>query len=119
VGVISREFIEKLELKDQEVLIADTEAGIEHFGRGIEIASKAWELAQKLRKDVYLILNKVPEGEVREKVKKLVEEKGLKPAEIVPYDDKVFMVSLEGKSPPLGKAYQSVENTIEHILSRA
>jgi len=26
------------------------------------------------------------------------------------------MVSLEGKSPPLGKAYQSVENTIEHIL---
>ena len=119
VGVISREFIEKLELNDQEVLIVDTEAGIEHFGRGIEIASKAWELAQKLRKDVYLILNKVPEEEVREKVKKLREEKGLKPVGIIPYDEKVFMVSLEGKSPPLGKAYQSVKNTIEHILSRA
>jgi len=34
--VISRKFIEKLELKDQEVLIVDTEAGIEHFGRGVE-----------------------------------------------------------------------------------
>ncbi|GEM_PF-3124695 len=29
MGVISKEFIEKLELKDQEVLIVDTEAGIE------------------------------------------------------------------------------------------
>jgi len=119
MGVLSKEFIEKLELKDQEVLIVDTEAGIEHFGKGVEIASKAWELAQKLRKDVHLILNKVPEGEFREKVKKLVEEKELKPAGIIPYDEEVFMVSLEGKSPPLGKAYQSVKNTIEHILSRA
>ena len=45
MGVISKEFIEKLELKDQEVLIVDTEAGVEHFGKGVEIASKAWELA--------------------------------------------------------------------------
>ena len=134
MGVVSKEFIEKLELKDQEVLIVDTEAGIEHFGRGvekgidtviivaepsfesIEVASKVWELAQKLRKDVYLILNKVPEGEIRKKLKKLVEEKELKPAGIIPYDEKVFIASLEGKSPPLRKAYQSVKNTIEHIL---
>ncbi|HDD45382.1 MAG TPA: hypothetical protein ENG63_11075, partial [Candidatus Desulfofervidus auxilii] len=105
MGVVSKEFIEKLELKDQEVLIVDTEAGMKHFGRGvekgidtviivaepsfesIEVASKAWELTQKLRKDVYLILNKVPEGEIREKLKKLVEEKELKPAGIIPYDE--------------------------------
>ena len=92
MGVVSKEFIEKLRLKDQKVLIVDTETGAEHFGRGvekgidtviivaepsfesIEVASKTWELAQKLRKDIYLILNKVPEGEVREKLKKLVEE---------------------------------------------
>ena len=36
MGVVSKEFIEKLELKDQEVLIVDTDAGIEHFGRGVE-----------------------------------------------------------------------------------
>ena len=45
MGVVSREFIEKLELKDQELLVVDTEAGVEHFGRGVEIASKAWGLA--------------------------------------------------------------------------
>ena len=45
MGVISREFIKKLELNDQEVLIVGIEAGIKHFEKGVEIASKAWELA--------------------------------------------------------------------------
>ena len=45
MGVISREFIKKLELNDQEVLIVDTETGIEHFGRGAKIFFKALGLA--------------------------------------------------------------------------
>ena len=45
MGVVSKEFIKKLKLNDQEVLIVGIEAGIKHFGKGVEIASKAWELA--------------------------------------------------------------------------
>ena len=36
MGSVSREFLKKLQTGDEEVLIADMEAGIEHFGRGLE-----------------------------------------------------------------------------------
>jgi len=134
MGVVSREFIEKLQLKDKEVLVVDTEAGVEHFGRGVEkgidtviivaepsfesleVASKAWELSQKLGKKSYLVLNKVPEGEIKEKVKKLVEERKFKLAGIVAYDEEIFMASLEGKAPPLNKSYQIIKNIINKLL---
>ncbi len=36
MGVVVREFLKKLEVRDSQVVIVDLEAGIEHFGRGIE-----------------------------------------------------------------------------------
>jgi len=36
MGVLCREFLKKLSLKEKEIAIIDMEAGIEHFGRGIE-----------------------------------------------------------------------------------
>ncbi len=36
LGVLNREFLHRLQLADDEMLLVDMEAGIEHFGRGIE-----------------------------------------------------------------------------------
>jgi len=36
MGVLSREFLKRLRLQEDEVAIVDMEAGIEHFGRGVE-----------------------------------------------------------------------------------
>ena len=36
MGVVNREFLQKLTLTDEQVVIVDTEAGLEHFGRGLE-----------------------------------------------------------------------------------
>jgi len=36
MGVVTREFLKKLELAPDEVALVDMEAGIEHFGRGVE-----------------------------------------------------------------------------------
>jgi len=36
MGVVTREFLRKLQLAPDEVALVDLEAGIEHFGRGIE-----------------------------------------------------------------------------------
>ena len=36
MGALNREFLKKLTLEKNEVAIVDMEAGIEHFGRGIE-----------------------------------------------------------------------------------
>jgi len=36
INALSSKFLESLALGDGEFLIADTDAGIEHFGRGVE-----------------------------------------------------------------------------------
>jgi CO dehydrogenase maturation factor len=36
MGILARQFLGSLRLDDNDVVIADTEAGIEHFGRGID-----------------------------------------------------------------------------------
>ena len=43
MGAVTREFLKKLELAPDEVALVDMEAGIEHFGRGVE-ASVDWVL---------------------------------------------------------------------------
>jgi CO dehydrogenase maturation factor len=41
MGVLSREFLKKLRLEADEVAVVDMEAGIEHFGRGVETSVDA------------------------------------------------------------------------------
>ena len=36
MGVLSREFLKKLRLDSDEIVLVDMEAGVEHFGRGVE-----------------------------------------------------------------------------------
>lgn len=36
MGVVTREFLKKFQVAQDEVLLVDMEAGVEHFGRGIE-----------------------------------------------------------------------------------
>ena len=77
MGALLREFLKSLKLKDKEIVIVDTEAGIEHFGRGVEggcdviiavidptyesirLSKKIEEIGEKLGKKVYFIINKV------------------------------------------------------------
>jgi len=41
MGVLSREFLRKLQTTDDEVVVVDMEAGVEHFGRGVETSVDA------------------------------------------------------------------------------
>jgi len=41
MGVLTREFLKRLHLAENEVAVVDMEAGIEHFGRGIETSVDA------------------------------------------------------------------------------
>ncbi|AAM06158.1 P-loop NTPase [Methanosarcina acetivorans] len=77
MGILVKEFIEKLRLNHGEVVIVDTEAGIEHFGRGIEksvdailmvidpsyeslrLSEKVAELSGSIGKPIFFVLNKV------------------------------------------------------------
>lgn len=114
MGVLAREFIRRLELREDEILIVDTEAGVEHFGRGLEkevdliiaiaepyaealeLAERIFEYGEKLSKPVIGVLNKydlVSEDEVT----RLLTETS------VPYKLKIpFIRELYGRSPKRG-----------------
>lgn len=77
MGALARSFLENLHLKDGEVAIVDTEAGVEHIGRGVEkggdliimvidpsyeslrLSNKVSEMLNEVGKPVYFVLNKV------------------------------------------------------------
>ncbi len=40
MGTVTREFLEKLTLKPKKPALVDMEAGIEHFGRGVEASTE-------------------------------------------------------------------------------
>ncbi len=84
MGALARQFIDNLTLSDDEIVITDSEAGVEHFGRGVDktadailmivdpsyeslqLSEKIYEMGASIEKPVYFILNKVDES--REKL---------------------------------------------------
>ena len=76
MGALSKLFLEHLTLRENEVAIVDTEAGVEHMGRGvdqfadailmvadpsyesIQLTKKIGEMAQSISKPFYIVLNK-------------------------------------------------------------
>jgi len=77
INALSSKFLETLDLGEKEFLLADTDAGIEHFGRGVEtgvdiliviidpsresilLGQKIRELGQQANKPVYYVLNRI------------------------------------------------------------
>jgi len=85
MGVLTREFLENLDLGKDDVVIVDTEAGTEHFGRGVDkdfdlilvVIDPSYESLKLSKKfddfgsqcgcKVYFVLNKV-EPDIREEM---------------------------------------------------
>jgi len=77
INVLSSRVLEVLDVGDKEFLIVDTDAGIEHFGRGVEkgvdslvvviepskdsilLAQKISDFGKQINKPTYYVLNKV------------------------------------------------------------
>lgn len=124
MGVISRQFISNLELNPGDVVITDTEAGIEHFGRNVEkdvdavlmvvdpsyeslkLSEKVSELSGSLNKPVYYVLNKVDSS--NESVMRETIGKSEKIMAAVPSESKISLAGLtgeeiEGEYPEINK----------------
>ena len=85
MGVLTREFLENLDLLKDDIVIVDTEAGTEHFGRGVDkdfdlilvvidpsyeslkLSNKFNEFGEQCGCKVYFVLNKV-EPDIREEM---------------------------------------------------
>jgi len=112
MGVLTREFLQNLDLGNDDVVIVDTEAGTEHFGRGVDkdfdlilvvidpsyeslkLSKKFDEFGSQCGCRVYFVLNKV-EPDIREEMLNFVNCVNVI-AEI-PEKREIFKASLKGE----------------------
>ena len=112
INALSSKFLEILDLGDEEFLIADTDAGIEHFGRGVEkgvdilfvvidpsresilLAEKVSELGRQVDKPVFYILNRIADQEIKEFLLNSVDRE--KVISIIPENKEIFISGLAG-----------------------
>jgi CO dehydrogenase maturation factor len=113
INALSSKFLEVIDLGDEEFLVADTDAGIEHFGRGVErgvdillvvidpsresvlLAEKIAELGRQVDKPIYYILNRIADQETQELLLDSIERQ--KVIAIIPEDKEIFNSGLAGK----------------------
>jgi CO dehydrogenase maturation factor len=112
INALSSKFLEIVDLGNEEFLIADTDAGIEHFGRGVEtgvdillvvidpsqesilLAKKISDLGQQVNKPVYYILNRVTDQETKDLLLNSIDRE--KVIAVIPENKEIFMSGLAG-----------------------
>jgi CO dehydrogenase maturation factor len=113
MGALARDFIEKLKADGMQVIV-DTDAGIEHFGRGVEagcdkivvvidpsfesvqLSQKISEIGAKINKPVFFVLNKMNEDALE--LKDLVDQGTI--VGTLAFDREVFKACLKGSRVP-------------------
>jgi CO dehydrogenase maturation factor len=130
---VTRDFI----IKGDAITLIDVEAGIEHYGRGIEknvdlvvvvvdptfesilIAHKVSLLCQGLSiKEPGIVLNKIYTNELKTYLEKELHERGLNVYGLVKYNHELFSTGLTGTPVNAGVAMDDIDNVIRNILNQ-
>jgi CO dehydrogenase maturation factor len=136
MGVLSREFLKKLILQNNELVIVDMEAGVEHFGRGVDtsidsvliviepplesinVGQKIHELATGMGiKYVWGVINKPNSVDVVIRMKKELRDRNIDIAGVINFNTGVLNLSMEGTIPERGAAVIEAEQIMDTILS--
>jgi CO dehydrogenase maturation factor len=135
MGVLSREFLTRLSPEENELVLVDMEAGIEHFGRGIEASLDSvlivtepsfdsLELTERINtlaadmqvKRIWTILNKVRSRQIALQLTAQLERRGISVVGSIRYDPEVFQSGLEGRPFRGGKAQRDVAGILDQLL---
>ena len=135
MGAVSREFLRKLRLKENEVAIVDMEAGVEHFGRGVGmgldsvlvVVDPSFEsiiIAERVKKlsaeieigEVWSVLNKVTSEELELKLREELDKRDIAVIGSVHYDPEIFEADLEGRPVYGHKAAADIEKILDSLL---
>lgn len=135
MGALSREFLSRLSPEEDEVALVDMEAGIEHFGRGVEsgvdgvlaVAEPSYdslELAKKISslatevgiKTTRAILSKVSSEGVARRLREELEAAGVPVVGSIRYDPEILEAGFEGR--PIGgdRAGSDVQAILDELL---
>ena len=130
IGGISKAVLSRLREKDNEIVLIDAEAGLEHFGRqvdkscdlvlcivdpnyeSIQMAGRARQIAEGAGVQTYFILNKIDEA-VREVMADGLD--GRRVIASIPKNDDIFLQSLKGR--PLTAVMPELEAACTFINS--
>ncbi len=114
IGFTGKMFLDNLDLEDNDVVITDTEAGVEHFGRGLDrcadvilmivdpsyesihLSEKTHDMGRALEKPVFFVINKA-DGEQAAMVREAIRDKEAVIAEI-PAQKEIMMAGLRGEA---------------------
>jgi CO dehydrogenase maturation factor len=135
-GMLGREFLAKLKLSSEDVVLVDMEAGIEHFGRGVEtsvdtviatvepsmesitLASKIRQLSQTTGVNRFAaVLTKINSEIVESTLKDELKKAGVPVIGAIPYDDMVFEACLKGQRLSGNKALEAAAKIANAILN--
>ena len=135
MGALSREFLRKLRLGANEIAFIDMEAGVEHFGRGIDegidrlllvvepsfeslnIAEKIKGLASGMNKKVSAVLNKIDSESIAGKLRSKLASKNIEVIGTIPNDPLVFEACLEGEALGAGEAYHAAKKVLDRLMA--
>ncbi|RLG36245.1 MAG: ATP-binding protein [Candidatus Alkanophagales archaeon] len=126
MNVLAAEFLRKLRLRGHEFAVVDTDAGIEHFGRGVEascdkilvvvdpshesimLSRKIADICESAGKEIFFLPNKIDEDS--KELLELVDEN--KVVGILPFKKELFRACLRGEPLPEVKEISSVVDTL-------
>jgi CO dehydrogenase maturation factor len=129
---LAKTLFKNLLLNDDEVVLVDTDAGLEHLGRGVEegcdailtiadptaeslvLAKVLKEEASRLGKKFWLVANKITPS-IAATVTMKVKDTGLETVGLVRFDEEVFKSSLEGVALRAKEARADVEAILKNV----
>jgi len=135
MAIVSRSFLKKLRLEPDEVAVVDPEAGVEHFGRGVEtsidcvlvvvepsidsleVAEKISELSSQIDiADVWVVLNKITSGEIADRLRDYLDKRDIRVIGSIHQEPEIFESCLEGR-PIRGRvAAEDVDKILDFLF---
>ncbi len=134
MGVLNREFLKKLLLDTNTIAIVDMEAGVEHFGRGIEegidsvllmvepsfesleIADRIQKMAAGMQKSIAAVLSKIPSTAIAGQLRDELRNRGINVVGTLPNDPVVFEAGLAGHGLKNGLAFDAAGKVLDSLM---
>lgn len=135
MGIVSRSFLKKLRLDPDEVAVIDLEAGVEHFGRGVEtsidcvlvvvepsidsleVAEKIGELSAQIDiADVWVVLNKIASDDIADRLRGYLEKRDMTVIGVIHQNEEIFESCLDGRPIRGRAAAEDVDEVLDFLF---
>jgi CO dehydrogenase maturation factor len=140
-NAVIRALLRYLVVEQNEAVVLDLEAGVEHIGRGtsrqvdalliiadsnlksLEIAKHIFDMASAAgMKNLYLVGNRVMNDEQKKAIQTFADQNGLTVLAFVPWDQEVIEADMLGETPLKNKdiqAVKAIDGICELLLEKA